>query len=144
MKSLPEESLEGTVEQPFQFGCERCFGADPEAAWKAVREFTELARLIDESHFIVRIVSCPQCDQRYVMVFTELIDWKDGDDPQYRSVLPLTARESEQLMAQGGKVDLRLIESLGTSRRHLRTSWPKGGTQGIFWAEGCLSIGPHD
>ena len=129
---------------PDAFGCERCFGAAPEAAWKAVQGFTEVARLIDESHFIVRVVSCPECDQRYMMVFTELIDWKEGDDPQYRWVLPLTTQESEQLMAQGGNVDVRLIESLGISRRHLRTSWPKGEAQVVFWAEGSLSIGPHD
>jgi hypothetical protein len=85
-----------------------------------------------------------QCDQRYVMVFTELIDWKDGDDPQYRSALPLTVQESEKLMGQGRNVDVRLIESLGTSLRHLRTSWPKGEAQRVFWAEGSLSIGPHD
>ena len=39
--------------------------------------------LIDESHFSISILRCPECSQRFVSIFTELIDWEDGDDSQY-------------------------------------------------------------
>ena len=126
------------------FGCARCFLATAEEAEEARRHFSELSRLIDESHFIVRILACPDCGQRCVSVFTEWIDWSEGDDAQYWSVLPLTREESEQLMAQGEQVDLRLIEALGRRRRYLQVDFPTGKPKRVLWADGNLWIGPHD
>jgi hypothetical protein len=130
--------------EPDLFGCERCFQAPAEAAEEARRHFTELARLVDESHFIVRILECPHCAQRCVSVFTELIDWAGGDDAQYWSVLPLTPEESGKLLLQGEQVDLGLIVSFGRARRYLRVHIPTGEPKRSFWAQGGLSIGPHD
>lgn len=127
-----------------KFGCLRCFGASAEAAYEECKKFTAIARLVDESHFIMRIVSCPYCDQRYVSVFTEWVDWGDGEDPQFRSVLPITIHESERLLSQGENVNLRLIESLGKSRRYLAFDWPKDTEPAVYWAWGGLKIGPHD
>lgn len=126
------------------FGCCRCFGESAEAVYRELPKFTELARLVDEWHFIVRIVSCPDCHQRYVSVFTEWVDHANGEDPQYRSVLPLTVKESEQLMSQGENVDVHLIETLGAARRYLSTNWPSGKAQTVYWGQGHLLIGPHD
>jgi hypothetical protein len=74
----------------------------------------------------------------------ETIDWQGGDDPQYWSVLPLTMEESEQLIAQGENLDLRLIESLGRNRRYLQRDYPKGEDARTCWASGHLMIGYHD
>lgn len=127
-----------------QFGCERCFQASAQAASQARRQFFERAKLVDESHIIVRILECPHCGQRCVSVFTELIDWSGGDDAQYWSLLPLTLEESEQLLVQGEQVDLRRIESLGRARRYLQVDFPTGKSKRVSWAEGGLMIGPHD
>jgi hypothetical protein len=108
------------------FGCARCYGASAEDLWERWQDFRNIAYLIDGAHDIVRIVECPDCGQRYVQVTTEFVDWQDGEDPIYRSVVPVTGEESALLLSQGANVDFRLIESLGSSRRHLRTSWPKG------------------
>jgi hypothetical protein len=124
------------------FGCEKCFGASAEAFWASWQKFNQIASLVDDPHDIVRVVSCSKCGQRYVAVTTEFVDWQDGDDPIYRSIVPVTLDESERMLAQGANVDLRLIESLGSSRRHLCTSWPKGKDQSVYWSEGIVRILP--
>jgi hypothetical protein len=124
------------------FGCEACYGASAEAFWDRYPGFESIAYLIDDPHDIVRIVSCPSCAQRYVCVTTEFVDWQDGEDPIYRSIVPLTVDESERMRAQGANVDLRWIESLGSGRRHLCTSWPKGKDQSVYWSEGIVRILP--
>ncbi len=126
------------------FGCESCFQGSAEAADQARRHFVELARLVDDSHFIVRVIACPNCGQRCVSVFTEWIDWSEGDDAQFWSVLPLSLEESERLMAQGELVDIHLIESLGRERRFLQVDHPTGQPKRVLWANGGLWIGPHD
>jgi hypothetical protein len=127
-----------------RFGCERCFQSSADNAAEARRHFKEVSRLVDESHIVVRILECPQCGQRCVSVFTEMIDWSGGDDAQYWSLLPLTLEESEQLLGQGEQVDLRMIESLGRSRRYLQVDFPTGKSKRVLWADGGLIIGPHD
>ena len=126
------------------FGCERCFQTSAREASELRRNFIEVSRLIDESHFIVRVLLCPHCNQRCVSVFTELIDWSEGDDAQYWSLLPVTLAESEQLIAQGESVDIRLIEALGRERRYLQVDHPTRKPQRVQWAAGNLLIGPHD
>ena len=126
------------------FGCGRCFQTTEPAAWEARRHFIELARLIDESHFIVRILACPHCGQRCISLFTELIDWSQGDDAQHWSVMPITVEESEILAGQGENVDLRFVEALGPERRYLQVDCPTGEAQTMRWAEGPMRIGPHD
>jgi len=41
------------VAQPF--GCDTCWPASAEGAWKARRQLVVLSSLVDESHFIVRL-----------------------------------------------------------------------------------------
>lgn len=132
----------GSDDTTESFGCEFCYGARAEVFWDRYRRFVTIADLVNEPHDIIRIVSCPDCGQRYVAVTTEFVDWQDGDDPIYRSIVPVSVDESERMLAQGANVDLRLIESLGSSRRHLCTSWPKGEAQSVFWSEGIVRIVP--
>lgn len=125
------------------FGCAECFQqADSGEAWAAVRGFENLARLVEESHFSVSIRACAACGQRCVDVFTERIDWVNGEDPQTCVVLPITPGESERLVAAGG--DVKLIESLGGSRRYLLWYYPADADKTVRWAQGNLWIGPHD
>ena len=124
-------------------GCEKCFQADAEAMDKARVKFARIARLVDESHFDISILACPACGQHWVSIFTEWIDWQDGDDPQYISELPVTEKESKMLIA-GGKEIEKKVELLGRKRRHLRVDHPKGGPRRIGWSDFALLIGPHD
>ncbi len=118
-----------------------CFQADAEAAWEARRKFTKVAELAAETHFDILILSCPGCGQSCVSVFTETIDWVDGEDPQYWQVLPLTLAEVEALRADPSK---SRVESFGAGRRCLRFDHPKIGPKQIYWAAGPIRIGRHD
>jgi hypothetical protein len=126
------------------FGCQACFQGDAETTWKAMRNFPVVERLIGESHFSVTVLACPECGQRCIRIFTETVDWADGQDPQYWSVVPLTVQESEELIGQGEHVDRHLVEAMGSDRRYLQVDYPKGRDLRAFWANGHLMIGPHD
>ena len=124
------------------FGCAACWPAAAEAAWEATG-LTHVGDVIDESHFHVTIVACPSCLQHFVSVFTETIDWDGGDDPQYWTLLPITAAESADLLERRDSVSERMLNALGPARRSLRLEHPKGSDRRIFWGTGLL-IGRHD
>lgn len=127
-------------QEPKAFGCPQCFGEDPAAAWG--HKLHNRITLIDESHFDVAIRRCPTCGQQFVCIFTEFVDWADGDDPQYGDRLPLTAEEADALAAQGAAVDLKQIEEYGSDRRRLKMDHPKGQPRRVKWANGGLSVYP--
>jgi hypothetical protein len=76
------------------FDCEHCWPASPDAAWESRLALDWQVDLIDESHFHVMILACRSCTQSFVSVFTETIDWVDGQNPQYCMLLPLTEEEA--------------------------------------------------
>ena len=125
------------------FGCAHCWPESAEAAWEASRGFATRAELIDESHFHVTIRACGACGQAFVSVFTEMIDWTDGEDPQYWSLLPLTEAEATELIRRGAEVTERELNATGPGRRCLRRDYPKGEPPRIDWGAG-LRVGPHD
>jgi hypothetical protein len=99
--------------------------------------------LIDESHFHVMILECPRCSQRFLSVFTETIDWEDGDDSQYWTLLPLTEAEAAGMVNRGESLEESEIERLGPGRRCLRRSHPKGERAALSWGTGIF-VGLHD
>jgi hypothetical protein len=125
------------------FGCGHCWPPDAAAAWEARRRFSHVAELIDESHFIVTLRACPRCKQRFVSVFTETIDWADGDDPQYWTVLPVTAEEAAGLLREGEALTEGRLEALDPGRRCLRLNHPKDSPRSVFWGTG-ICVGWHD
>ena len=129
--------------QTQEFGCQHCWPTDAPAAWEARGRLTRLKELIDESHFIVAILLCQRCDQRYVSIFTELIDWEAGEDPQYWTLMPITETEAEGLTQQGSLLNEDSLNAIGPGRRCLRRNHPKAGPPQVFWGRGVL-VGPHD
>lgn len=99
--------------------------------------------LIDESHFHVMIVACPRCSQNFIWVFTETIDWDDGDDPQYWQLLPITRTEADNLVLQEASLTEGQLNALGRDRSSLRHDHPKGTAPRTSWGTG-LFIGHHD
>lgn len=124
-------------------GCEQCWPAAADAAWKARDGLTHTAELIDESHYHVMILACPECGQRFLSVFTETIDWSDGDDAQYWAAAPITENEAAELMRRGSELTVVEINSLGSDRRSLIRKYPTGEGPSEFWAKG-ITVGPHD
>ena len=126
-----------------KFGCESCWPAAAEAAWQARRTLFRAFELIDESHFHVLILACPGCGQRFLSIFTETIDWDDGDDSQYWTLMPVTEAEAVELRRQPGPLDESQIEAVGAGRRCLRRAHPKGEKSGISWGN-SIFIGMYD
>lgn len=125
-----------------QFGCDKCWSADASEAWEAVTSTPIEGRLIDESHYIVSIRKCPSCSQRYLQVTTEIVDWKDGEDPIYRTIIPIDDGEGARL-ATSKPLDTSVIEAVGVGRRSLKYDWPKGENPSTYWGTG-IHVGPHD
>ena len=80
------------------------------------------SKRVDEPHFDGKLGRCRSGGKQFVQIFTEFVDWADGDDPQYWDLLPLTDQEADALAAQGAGVDLKGIEELGRDRRRLELS----------------------
>lgn len=125
------------------FGCDQCWPPDAEAAWAAHGVFRGGPVLIDESHFRVTISACAHCPQRFIRVFTEQIDWADGEDPQSWAVMPVTEPEAAELIRYGDALPVGALEALGPGRRSLRRDYPKGAEPSVSWERG-LSVGYHD
>jgi hypothetical protein len=123
--------------------CPACLPPQAEDAWNGVGELTIDARLIDDTHHIVLLRSCPACGQRFVSVFAELIDWADGEDPQFWTVLPITEQEAASLSAADEAGVISMIYGLGPDRRSLSHDHPKGEDAKSFWSTG-IKPRPHD
>jgi hypothetical protein len=89
------------------------------------------------------VLVCPHCSQRFVSVFTETVDWADGEDPQYWTTLPLTGTEAETLLKKKDDVSEDTLEMLGVGRKSLRRDYAKGEQPRVYWGIGLI-IGPHD
>ena len=124
-------------------GCESCWPSSADAAWEARRALMYKADLIDESHFHVMILACPTCSQHFLSVFTEQVDWTDGEDPQYWAVLPITPEESASLLARSGTLTEAALSSIGPGRRSLWRDHPKSVAPSAYWGTG-MSIRCHD
>ncbi|HIJ65160.1 MAG TPA: hypothetical protein HPP77_04345 [Candidatus Hydrogenedentes bacterium] len=119
------------------FGCKGCWPPSAEAAWEARGQLRREDPLIDESHYIVAVLTCSACAQRFISIFTEEIDWVDGDDPQYWTLMPLTQQEATDLGRRDGSLSVAALKSLASDRRSLRRDYPKGVDEPrLYWATG--------
>ena len=89
------------------------------------------------------ILACRSCSQRFLSVFTETIDWADGEDPQYWTLLPITETEASELTQQPGSLTEAALEALGPKRRCLRHDYPKARAPSSYWGAG-ITVGFHD
>ncbi len=55
----------------------------------------------EDNHMSRRLVKCRQCPQLYFYAFDEEVDFKGGEDPQFRTWIPVTSpEEAHQLNSQ--------------------------------------------
>ena len=125
------------------FGCKVCWPTDLEAAYLANRRLNCVADLIDESHFRVAIRVCEKCGQKFLSVFTETIDWLDGEDPQCLTLFPIEEREATELISRGNSITEEAINALGRRRKYLKHDHPKGEPSRTSWGS-AFFVGPHD
>lgn len=122
------------------FGCGVCWPESAPDAYEASRGLEIVDMLVDESHYILQTRRCRACGQAYVHVFTERIDWVDGDDPCTRSRMPVTAAEVFQLRASPTEAT---VAALAPQRRYLFYVWEKGAAPEMRWMT-RLSVPMHD
>ena len=125
-----------------KYGCEKCWSSDASEAWSAVTSIPIQTYLIDESHYIVSIRVCPACSQHYLQVTTETVDWKDGEDPIYRTIIPMDDAECAELTSSK-RLDANVIEGVGVGRQSLKFDWPKNQEPSTYWGTG-VRVGVHD
>jgi hypothetical protein len=82
------------------------------------------------------------CSQRFVSVFTETIDWVDGEDPQFWTLLPIIEQEVLSLVQADRHLEA-VLNALGPQRRSLQRDFPKGEDPTTYWSTG-ISVGMHD
>ena len=125
-------------------GCERCWPDEAAAAWETRQGLSTVAELVRESHYIVKILSCPYCHQHFLSVFTEMVDWALGEDPMYWTVVPVDSGEVAALTESTGEPREEDLEAMARGRRSLFRDFPKDAFKPrVGWGVG-LRIGPHD
>lgn len=80
--------------------------------------FTRLTTFEDESHLIRSILQCTDCGQLYFYEFYEVIDWEHGNDPQYRTLIPVTSSEDAEQLNKLPPVELLQVFP------RLQIDWP--------------------
>jgi len=88
------------------------------------------------------LLRCPSCEQSFISVFTEQIDWQDGNDPQYWTTIPLTETEAS-LVSSATPLTEEEINAIDHSRRSLHHDFPKDGKKRVAWGRG-IRVGTHD
>lgn len=71
-----------------------------------VREYEE------DSHLMHRLYRCRKCGQLYFYEFYEEIDWAEGNDPQYRTLVPVEDEGSAELLSRKAPIELLAYPSI--------------------------------
>jgi len=122
-----------------------CLGDDCIAAKEAIRAARHTVELVDESHFMLSILRCVRCGQHFLTMFSERIDWADGDDPQVWVAVPVSEDEVEKLRAADVAADeMAVLKIIANDRRYLLHDMPKGGPDRLAWKTGRLFVPDHD
>ena len=74
----------------------------------------------EDSHLIRRLLKCRECGQLYFYEMYEVIDWADGEDPIYRTYIPVIDMTEAEFLKITGTPDLVAASP------SLRRDFPKG------------------
>jgi hypothetical protein len=124
------------------FGCTICLPPDANDARSARAGLTAVTTLIDEAHYIVSLAACPRCRQRFVSVFTETIDWVNGEDPQRWTIMPISESDAVDLVSYGPRLQNVHLTAL-PARRSLLVEHPSEADVTARWSFG-IEIRHHD
>ena len=79
----------------------------------------------------------------FVAIFTEVIDWEDGCDPQARAFAEIDEETAKRVRAAKDETDWAASGAFGISGRILYWTWPSDEPACAGWKEGPLMILPH-
>jgi len=72
----------------------------------------------DDSHLMRRLMKCKKCGQLYFYEFYEEIDWSEGNDPQYRTWIPVDDPASAVALNRLSIFEILKFPSI-------RSDWPR-------------------
>jgi hypothetical protein len=72
----------------------------------------------DDSHLMRKLMKCKKCGQLYFYEFYEEIDWSEGNDPQYRTWIPVEDAESARALHALSIFEILKFPSI-------RSDWPR-------------------
>ena len=110
MPSLPE----------FPAPTECILWTDPERLQNIHEILEKIETYMDDSHHMRRLLRCRECGQLYFYEFLEFIDYEKGEDPQYRTYIPVRSAEDAATLSRLPQWDL--IECAPA----IHADWPKG------------------
>ena len=87
---------------------------------KRADSFETIATYVDDEHLIRRLLKCRECGHLYFYEMYEKIDWVDGDDPQYRTYIPVSNMTEVEILKMTATSELLLAAPA------LRRDFPKG------------------
>lgn len=98
-----------------------------EELYLAHTEFIKVKSLIREDHLFRYILKCNRCGQFYLFEFYETIDWEKGNDPQYKTYVPVKTVEEAEKLSKKSLFELNKV----TPR--LQSDFLQDGTRRIAW-----------
>ena len=91
-------------------------------------QFDRVKEYLDESHDIRRLLKCRKCGQLYYYSFYEEIDWANGNDPQYRTWIPVASKQDAEALS--GYSPLGILEFFP----RLQSDWPSDAERPrVYW-----------
>ncbi len=68
--------------------------------------FTVVEQFVDDVHDRRSLLRCKQCGQLYFYEFHEWIDWTGGNDPQYRTYIPVESPDEIEMLRNSTELTL--------------------------------------
>lgn len=85
----------------------------------------------EDTHFRRALMRCKSCGQLYYYEFYEWIDWEGGNDPQYRTWVPVESREEIEELNKTDHISLLKYFP------RLQSDFPRDATEAkVFWVGG--------
>ena len=83
----------------------------------------------DDSHDRRCLLKCRECGQLYFYKFLEFVDYQDGEDPQYRTYIPVASANDAAMLSRMLELDIAQYTPA------IHSDWPKGQDRpNIYWA----------
>jgi hypothetical protein len=137
-KPAPPRGLAGAG-QLMSPGCTRCGSRDATTAWASLHAL-HVASPVREVHFGIDVKRCA-CGQPWVVVFTERVDHRGGEDDQTWLAVPVTSVEVSVLTTCAPSRVSQGVAELGRDRRFLLRSNTLPAAE---WRDSGFTILPHD
>lgn len=84
----------------------------------------------DDDHLKRKLLKCKQCGQLYFYEFYEVIDYEKGNDPQYRTFIPVDSEIIAKEMSKKSPIDIlyyypRIQSDFPEDAKKRTTKWNK-------------------